>query len=157
MQIHKNRTVGVFLHRRTSPSSPQWVARSAGREKHSGGKRGGPSAAVFMGEGFFTGERASAPAWGDGNHPQLTKAASILRKALDAASRPENFRKQNKILRKARVSERQVSWRLAYRAFRLRAMASRASLSAVRRRSVSRLSQSCLPLASASSTFTRPL
>src|ERR1051325_8063207 len=37
-----------------------------------------------------------------------------------------------------------------------RATASRASLSAVRRRSVSRLSHSCLPLASASSTFTLP-
>ena len=35
-------------------------------------------------------------------------------------------------------------------------MASRASLSAVRRRSVSRLSHNCLPLARASSTFTRP-
>src|SRR6202034_477144 len=41
-------------------------------------------------------------------------------------------------------------------AFRLRLMASLASLSAVRRRSVSRLSQSCLPLARASSTFTFP-
>jgi len=39
---------------------------------------------------------------------------------------------------------------------RPRAMASRASRSAVRRRSVSRLSQSCLPLASAISTFTLP-
>src|SRR5208283_3758575 len=37
-----------------------------------------------------------------------------------------------------------------------RAMASLASLSAVRRRSVSRLSHSCLPLARASSTFTLP-
>ncbi len=37
-----------------------------------------------------------------------------------------------------------------------RATASLASRSAVRRRSVSRLSQSCLPLASASSTFTLP-
>src|SRR2546425_9606321 len=40
--------------------------------------------------------------------------------------------------------------------FRLRLIASRASLSAVRRLSVSRLSQSCLPFASASSTFTLP-
>ena len=39
---------------------------------------------------------------------------------------------------------------------RPRLMASRASLSAVRRRSVSRLSHSCLPLARASSTFTLP-
>jgi len=39
--------------------------------------------------------------------------------------------------------------------FRLR-IASLASLSAVLRRSVSRLSQSCFPLASASSTFTLP-
>lgn len=37
-----------------------------------------------------------------------------------------------------------------------RATASLASLSAVRRRSVSRLSQSCLPFANASSTFTLP-
>jgi len=37
-----------------------------------------------------------------------------------------------------------------------RVMASRASLSAVRRRSVSRLSQSCLPLARASSSLTLP-
>ena len=35
--------------------------------------------------------------------------------------------------------------------------AARASRSASRRRSVSRLSQSCLPLATASSHFTRPL
>lgn len=37
-----------------------------------------------------------------------------------------------------------------------RATASLASLSAVLRRSVSRLSHNCLPLANASSTFTRP-
>ena len=43
---------------------------------------------------------------------------------------------------------------LAY--FRLLATASRASLSAVRRRSVSRLSHCCLPRARASSIFTRP-
>ena len=40
--------------------------------------------------------------------------------------------------------------------FRPRATASLASLSAVRRRSVSRLSHNCLPLAKASSTFTLP-
>lgn len=45
---------------------------------------------------------------------------------------------------------------LAAYLFRPRATASLASLSAVRRRSVSRLSQSCLPLARASSTFTLP-
>jgi hypothetical protein len=43
-----------------------------------------------------------------------------------------------------------------YRPLRDRLMASRASLSAVRRRSVSRLSQSCLPLARAISIFTLP-
>jgi hypothetical protein len=43
-----------------------------------------------------------------------------------------------------------------YALFLDRAMASRASRSAVRRRSVSRLSHICLPLASASSTLTRP-
>lgn len=43
-----------------------------------------------------------------------------------------------------------------YFRFLPRAIASLASLSAVRRRSVSRLSQSCFPLARASSTFTRP-
>ena len=39
----------------------------------------------------------------------------------------------------------------------LRATASRASLSAVRRRSVSRLSHSCLPLASANSSLRLPM
>src|SRR5207253_9633840 len=43
-----------------------------------------------------------------------------------------------------------------YLPFWLRAIASRVSRSAVLRRSVSRLSQSCLPLASASSTLTLP-
>src|SRR5271157_1587926 len=49
------------------------------------------------------------------------------------------------------------SSRLAHQTFLLRTIASRASLSAVFRRSVSRLSQVCLPLAKAISTFTLPL
>ena len=44
----------------------------------------------------------------------------------------------------------------SYAPLRTRETASRASLSAVRRRSVSRLSQSCLPLAKAISTLTLP-
>ena len=81
----------------------------------------------------------------------LAKAAKDATKKMgDVSAKSKNTKSQHERLRGEAIGDD------TYRRWLL-AMAALASLSASRLRSVSRLSQSCLPLAKASSHFTRPL